>query len=221
MMRRDTGWRCSFGAALSILALVGGLTACAPRSDGPAAVINAAPAERPPGALTVRRGQSLSGIAQTYHVPMRIIAEANHLSPPYRIQAGSTLIIPEIGQPAVPLVVAALPPTGAQDATQATTGPEPPGAPVYRPIPAPAENSSIAATPLSPPTALLPPPAGEPVAPAAKPAPPVPPAPPESSASNGAPSGRGSDAFLWPVRGRVLATYGSGMDGTHNDGINI
>jgi murein DD-endopeptidase MepM/ murein hydrolase activator NlpD len=171
--------------------------------------------------VTVQRGQSLSGIAQTYHVPMRIIAEANHLSPPYRIQAGSTLIIPEIGQPPVPLVVAALPPTGAQDATQATTGPEPPGAPVYRPIPAPAENSSIAAAPLSPPTALLPPPAGEPVAPAAKPAPPVQPAPPEPSASNAAPSGRGSGAFLWPVHGRVLATYGSGGDGTHNDGINI
>jgi murein DD-endopeptidase MepM/ murein hydrolase activator NlpD len=27
--------------------------------------------------------------------------------------------------------------------------------------------------------------------------------------------------FLWPVRGHVLATYGSRSDGTHNDGINI
>jgi murein DD-endopeptidase MepM/ murein hydrolase activator NlpD len=26
---------------------------------------------------------------------------------------------------------------------------------------------------------------------------------------------------LWPVRGRVLASYGPGPDGTHNDGINI
>jgi murein DD-endopeptidase MepM/ murein hydrolase activator NlpD len=26
---------------------------------------------------------------------------------------------------------------------------------------------------------------------------------------------------LWPVRGHVLAGYGSGPDGTHNDGINI
>ena len=30
-----------------------------------------------------------------------------------------------------------------------------------------------------------------------------------------------SGAFLWPVRGRVLAAYGSKTDGTHNDGINI
>jgi murein DD-endopeptidase MepM/ murein hydrolase activator NlpD len=30
-----------------------------------------------------------------------------------------------------------------------------------------------------------------------------------------------SGTFLWPVRGRILAGYGSGRDGTHNDGINI
>ena len=33
--------------------------------------------------------------------------------------------------------------------------------------------------------------------------------------------GNGSGAFLWPVRGNVVATYGSRTDGTHNDGINI
>ena len=27
--------------------------------------------------------------------------------------------------------------------------------------------------------------------------------------------------FLWPVRGRVLEGFGTGQDGTHNDGINI
>jgi murein DD-endopeptidase MepM/ murein hydrolase activator NlpD len=32
---------------------------------------------------------------------------------------------------------------------------------------------------------------------------------------------RSSGAFLWPVRGHVVATYGSRSDGTHNDGINI
>ena len=31
----------------------------------------------------------------------------------------------------------------------------------------------------------------------------------------------GGGAFLWPVRGRVLEGYGSGANGTHNDGINI
>jgi murein DD-endopeptidase MepM/ murein hydrolase activator NlpD len=44
--------------------------------------------------------------------------------------------------------------------------------------------------------------------------------PPASNTGPEAPA-RDGDGFLWPVRGRVLATYGSGTDGTHNDGINI
>jgi murein DD-endopeptidase MepM/ murein hydrolase activator NlpD len=31
----------------------------------------------------------------------------------------------------------------------------------------------------------------------------------------------GGSAFLWPVRGHILATYGTKSDGSHNDGINI
>jgi murein DD-endopeptidase MepM/ murein hydrolase activator NlpD len=44
--------------------------------------------------------------------------------------------------------------------------------------------------------------------------------PPASNSGPEAPD-RGGDGFLWPVRGRILATYGAGTDGTHNDGINI
>jgi murein DD-endopeptidase MepM/ murein hydrolase activator NlpD len=32
---------------------------------------------------------------------------------------------------------------------------------------------------------------------------------------------RGGSSFVWPVRGHILAGYGAGPDGTHNDGINI
>ncbi|MGC2204128.1 MAG: M23 family metallopeptidase, partial [Stellaceae bacterium] len=32
---------------------------------------------------------------------------------------------------------------------------------------------------------------------------------------------RGTSAFLWPVRGQVVSSYGAKADGTHNDGINI
>jgi murein DD-endopeptidase MepM/ murein hydrolase activator NlpD len=39
--------------------------------------------------------------------------------------------------------------------------------------------------------------------------------------SNATPPAAGTGAFLWPVRGHVLATYGTKPDGTHNDGINI
>ncbi|HEY1431731.1 MAG TPA: LysM peptidoglycan-binding domain-containing protein, partial [Stellaceae bacterium] len=57
----------------------------------------------------------MSEIAQSYHVPMRVIAEANGLSPPYRIQVGRTLIVPGAGPShvaAAPVSVAALPPPG-------------------------------------------------------------------------------------------------------------
>jgi murein DD-endopeptidase MepM/ murein hydrolase activator NlpD len=32
---------------------------------------------------------------------------------------------------------------------------------------------------------------------------------------------RSSGAFLWPVRGHIVASFGSRNDGTRNDGINI
>jgi murein DD-endopeptidase MepM/ murein hydrolase activator NlpD len=72
----------------------------------------------------------------------------------------------------------------------------------------------------------LAPPAAQP-APASTP-PPVSAAPPPREvpetpeANSGAtPPAVGTGAFLWPVRGHILATYGSKSDGTHNDGINI
>jgi murein DD-endopeptidase MepM/ murein hydrolase activator NlpD len=76
--------------------------------------------------VTVEPGQTLSRIALDHHVPMQAIADANHLSPPYRIIAGATLVIPgagavaTLGPPGVapppptagppPVAVAALPP---------------------------------------------------------------------------------------------------------------
>ena len=35
------------------------------------------------------------------------------------------------------------------------------------------------------------------------------------------PPSQGGGHFPWPLRGRVLASYGVATDGTHNDGINI
>src|SRR6266436_875 len=101
------------GAWVVLLALM--VTACAPRPDGPAPVISGsgqlvAPAE--PERISVRPGQTLSGIAHEHHVPMRILAEANHLLTPYRIEAGNSLIIPRTQPAASPPSpsLAALPP---------------------------------------------------------------------------------------------------------------
>jgi LysM repeat protein len=43
--------------------------------------------------ITVAQGQSLGRIAETYHVPKRVIIAANQLQPPYELKAGSRLVI--------------------------------------------------------------------------------------------------------------------------------
>src|SRR6516225_2357925 len=91
------------GAAARVVTVTLLIAACGPRTDGPAPVVSGEPAATPePEQVVVRPGQTLSGIAHAYHVPMQVIAEANHLLPPYRIEVGRTLIIPQAGQPAVP-----------------------------------------------------------------------------------------------------------------------
>jgi murein DD-endopeptidase MepM/ murein hydrolase activator NlpD len=178
-----------------------------------------APVERGPQTITVQRGQTLSEIAQSYHVPMRVIAEANGLSAPYRIQVGRTLVIPGAGPlrlAAAPASVAALPPAQRPEVPPPTTRPALP--------PTAAPNSpSAAAEPMVPPAALH---EAEPT-PEALP-PPISAAPPPQAVPDtpdagrpAAPPAAGSGMFLWPVRGHILASYGSKPDGTHNDGINI
>jgi murein DD-endopeptidase MepM/ murein hydrolase activator NlpD len=167
----------------------------------------AAPVE--PESIKVRSGQTLSGIAHTYHVPMQVIAEANHLTPPYRIEAGRTLIIPQTNQLAVSLT--STPGSGASFLKQqeVAVSASPTAVSLDRtPLPPAASTPTLATEPLRPavkPEAVPPGSAEEP--PAAAP-------PPRTSTPD-------SGMFLWPIRGRVLAAYGSGRDGTHNDGINI
>ena len=169
-----------------------------------------APVERGPQTITVQRGQTLSEIAHSYHIPMRVIAEANGLPPPYHIQVGRTLVIPGAGPPrlaAAPASIAALPPATTRPAVAAPAAPDRP---------------SVAAEPLSPPAALHEAqPAPEAAPPAVSAAPPgAAPETPDSGRAE-APPAAGTGAFLWPVRGHILASYGTKPDGTHNDGINI
>jgi murein DD-endopeptidase MepM/ murein hydrolase activator NlpD len=246
-MAKDSVARRGFGAAGSVVLLAVLLAACEPRVGGPAPVISGEESPwAPPAQVIVQRGQTLSGIAETYHVPMRVLAEANHLSPPYRIVVGHGLIIPGGGEPAPfggpasrPAAIAALPPPSPEIAPRPPLSEADEGRPIPldRPPPASAARPSAVAAPplaltppasaplaprtaetLSPPPSATPPAA--PSAPAALPAPP-PPAAPNSSASAEPPPAHGGGTFLWPVRGHILESYGTGPDGTHNDGINI
>jgi murein DD-endopeptidase MepM/ murein hydrolase activator NlpD len=233
------------GFARSIILLTLLLAACGPRE--PAPVVSGNESAPPPAQVIVERGQTLSGIAQHYHVPMHVVAEANHLSPPYRILVGQALIIPGVGpgvgEPAAigPSVAMATAPTPSPQPPIRVPLPPPEPVPVQpipldRPPPASSAEPPAAAPP--PAAALTPPvpatpsrtaetltsPKGsvsEPTSSAAGVAVPQPSAAPGPTASAEPPQPHGSGAFLWPVRGHVLENYGAGPDGTHNDGINI
>src|SRR5215470_5155867 len=214
--------RRGFGAACWALLLDSLLAACAPRVEAPAPVVSSGTAERVPAWVTVQRGDTLSDIAHAHHVPMRVLAEANGLPPPYRIQAGRTLMIPEAGQPRAPapVSVAALASTEPSAPVQPATRPDsaasaPPGASSIQaaslpPVVSPAREAKgeAAAAPTNS-ADIVPPPAASPST------------PPPSSGAAEPPAPHSANTFLWPVRGRILAAYGSSSDGTHNDGINI
>src|SRR5215467_5541556 len=118
--------RRGFGAVSWALLLGSLLAACAPRVEAPAPVVSSGTVERGPERVTVQRGDTLSDIAHAHHVPMRVLAEANGLPPPYRIQVGRTLIMPEAAQPraSAPVSVAALPSTEPGAAVQPATRPD-------------------------------------------------------------------------------------------------
>jgi len=224
MTIRIGAWR-GFGSGSWLVVVLGcALAACAPRVEGPAPVVGGpSPGERGAQTITIQPGQTLSEIAHSYHVPMRVIAEANSLSPPYRIQIGRTLVIPGAGPPrlaAAPALgsasVAALPPTPRPEVPQPTTAPD-------LPSPAALVPPSVSAAPLAPPQ--VPPeansgPAATPPLISAAPPPREVPETPDAN-SNATLPATGTGAFLWPVRGHILATYGTKPDGTHNDGMNI
>jgi murein DD-endopeptidase MepM/ murein hydrolase activator NlpD len=231
MEKQDRVRRRGFEAAGASMALMLLLAACGPRIGGPAPMVTGEQPP-PPAQIIVQSGQTLSGIAHAYHVPMSVVADANHLSPPYRILIGQALIIPGSGEP---------PPYGPAVAMTEPMPPAsaPPPPPITAPPPPPvslgppqAEGPPTALTPPgsapSPPTSetatseTLLPPAGHTPPPAASAAKEIPAVPGPTASAEPPPSPRtSSGTFLWPVRGHLLEGYGSGPDGTHNDGINI
>ena len=48
-----------------------------------------------PNYVIVEEGRSLNGIAYSHHVMPAALAAANHLTPPYKLKAGSRLVLPD------------------------------------------------------------------------------------------------------------------------------
>lgn len=151
------------------------------------------------------------------------------LPPPSAAPAPATQPTPAPQQTAVaPLPVPRAPaPSQAQQAPQAQSSqPQQPQAQAQAPV-QPQVQPQAAAEPepqAAPQVAAVPPvpaqiPAPAPAAPAATVTPPSQPAPRADADSE--PPPRSGRSFAWPVRGRILSTFGTKPDGTHNDGLNI
>jgi murein DD-endopeptidase MepM/ murein hydrolase activator NlpD len=157
-------------------------------------------------------------------VPEQEIIAANHLKPPYKLAAGTRLLIPGGGGP--------------QETVSERVAAVPPSRPEYLPVgrssdvipldgPAPAKLAA-APPPASPAAAAV---AAEVAREGERPSRPANPAagakamfPPqhdEVEHADAAPVTMHGGRFSWPVQGRVLANYGSGAGGAHNDGVNI
>lgn len=146
----------------------------------------------------VKNRDTVDGIAQRYGVSPRTIIERNKLQEPYRIQPGQTLEVPgaryvEPSAPADTVQTAAASPTGAPGPVKKETLAPPPGSSQSEP-PNPARPAPGEPTPLSPAANSVTVPATPPAGPAPR--------------------------FEWPVRGKVVAPYGT-QGGQKNDGIDI
>jgi murein DD-endopeptidase MepM/ murein hydrolase activator NlpD len=173
-----------------------------------------------PDRVVVQTGDTLYAIARRVDVPVRALIEANGLTAPYSVAAGRSLTVPKLRQhvmqPGETLyAVARL--FGVDVATLARANDLLP--------PYTVRVGEVLALPEAGPVLAVAEPKPRPPAeiePAAGPQP----SPPQQSQQEAVatpPSvpSRGGRSFLWPVHGRLIAGYGAGDGGTHNDGINI
>lgn len=167
------------------------------------------------GTHIVREGDTVFDIAERYKISMRSLISRNRLSAPFRIDAGERLILP--------------PPN---------THKVKPGDSLYTISRIYGVDTSrlsrlnnLRAPYRIHPGQTLKIPDNEPVLVAATRSAPTPPsrfrvnpsqtAPSKPNIVTKAPPSRSGSRFSWPIRGKVLSSYGPKKDGLHNDGINI
>ncbi|MBN9487567.1 MAG: M23 family metallopeptidase [Alphaproteobacteria bacterium] len=161
---------------------------------GSAAGTNAVPS------YVVKNKDTVDGVAQRFGVSPQTIIDRNNLKPPYALKAGQTIAIP--GARVIE------PSSGASSSTAtAAAAPNPPAAVKRETLAPPGQGEAPhSASPAAATPAPATPPPGQPT--------PLSPAASHAAAAGPAPR------FEWPVRGKVVSSYGS-HDGQRNDGIDI
>ena len=171
--------------------------AMAPVAAVPAAKPVAAVAA-PPSTHFVNRGDTLASIARKNRISAAELARANGLAPSAKLKLGTKLTVPgaktaAVAAPAAAAPVAAAPVAGTLQPVAAA--------------PAPATKMAAAAAPVQS-ARLAQATANVEEKPADTPA--------KAAEATGA-----LPTFRWPVRGKVVTTYGAKTNGKSNDGINL
>jgi murein DD-endopeptidase MepM/ murein hydrolase activator NlpD len=150
-----------------------------------------AAASAAPSVHVVNRGDTLLSIAHRNHVSVAELAKANSLNPSAKLKLGMKLTVP--GAKTAAVAPAAQPAAGAQPATAS----------------APPATKIAAVTPDSQQKARLAQATTTPAEVSAE-------TPVKANEATGA-----LPTFRWPVRGKVITSYGAKTNGKANDGINL
>jgi murein DD-endopeptidase MepM/ murein hydrolase activator NlpD len=160
----------------------------------------AAPASKPVAAVSaassihfVNRGDTLLSIARHNHVPVAVLAKANHLEPSAKLKLGAKLTVPGAKTAAAAPAVQPAAVATAQPAAALT----PPATKMAAAAGGPQQTARLAQA-----TAKVEDVPAE--------------APVKASEATGA-----LPTFRWPVRGKVITSYGAKTNGKANDGINL
>jgi murein DD-endopeptidase MepM/ murein hydrolase activator NlpD len=152
-----------------------------------------APASAPPSVHFVNRGDTLLSIARHNHIPVAELAKANGLAPQAKLKLGTRLTVPGAKTAAVAPAVQPAAVALAQPAAAL----------------APPATKMAAVTAGPPQTARLAQATSKVEEPAAE-------SPVKAAEATGA-----LPTFRWPVRGKVITSYGAKTNGKSNDGINL
>lgn len=173
------------------------------RGGRPPPAVVRTPAARPSarGVVAVAKGDTLYGIARHHGVPLRSMIEANGLRPPYTLAVGQRLVLPAVRMHVVrrsETVYAISRRYGVDmSALVRVNG-------IRRPYTIHAgQRLALPATTVWRSTSV-----------AAR-------TKPGRLAAVPRPPARSGRAFLWPLKGRVITSFGPQGGGFHNDGINI
>jgi len=155
----------------------------------------------------VGQGETVYSIGRMYHVGPTDIIAANGLSSPGNIRVGQRLIIPGVSSPSTVAKAAPQPSASQTVASTPTTG--------TLTVPS-ASKPQVAKTE----PRVIP---GVPSIPVEKSAntPPAIPASTTAVDSMIEPPSADGTSFRWPVRGRIISSFGAAPSGQRNDGINL